>query len=268
MSLMLGAERGQQLRRLLIDQGSVRVSVEAKRFGVSEETIRRDIKRLAAEGLAEPVFGGAVLRPGTGTPGGSLLPVGERRQVQESAKDAIGAAAARLVAPGQSVIIDAGTTTLAVAKHLTRHRDLTVATNSLPIAQACADIPGCLTYMVGGRLVPGSLSTIGPQAERDFAGISADWAFIGAAAIDIGCGFTSADPFEAQVKGAMIRAARRTVVVADHTKFGARRFASFALPQDIAYLITTEGCPPEVRSWLEAGGVDVMLCRAGPEKAA
>lgn len=266
---MLGAERGQHLRRLLLEQGSVRVSAEAKRFGVSEETIRRDIKRLAAEGIADPVFGGAVLRPGIVMSGATtLLPVGERRRIEGAAKDAIGAAAAGLVEPGQSVILDAGTTTLAVARHLSRHRDLTVVTNSLAIAQSCADIPECVTYVIGGRLVTGSLSMIGPQAERDLAGISADWAFIGAAAIDVGSGFTSADPYEAQVKGAMIRAARRTVIVADHTKFGTRRFASFAQPRDIAHLITTDLCPPDARGWLEDAGVDVTLCACKLEETA
>jgi DeoR family transcriptional regulator, aga operon transcriptional repressor len=114
--------------------------------------------------------------------------------------------------------------------------------------------------VVGGKLVPGSLSMIGPEAERDLAQVSADWAFIGAAAIDIDGGFTSADPYEAQVKRAMIRAAQRTVIVADHTKFGARRFASFARADDIDHVITTVQCPPEVRSWLSAAGVHLTLC--------
>lgn len=264
---MLGAERNQRIRRHLLEQGSVRVSEEARRFGVSEETIRRDIKRLAAEGLADPVFGGAVLRGGTAAPP-DLLPVGERRRVEEAAKNAIGAKAAALVRPGESVIIDAGTTTLSVARHLTSHHDLTIATNSLAVAQACADIRDSSIYVIGGRLVPGSLSMIGPQAERDLAGISADWAFIGAAAIDIGSGFTSADPFEAQVKGAMIRAARRTVIVADHTKFGARRFASFARAEDIDGLITTAGCPADALRWLESAGTRVTICEPEFEETA
>jgi DeoR/GlpR family transcriptional regulator of sugar metabolism len=210
-----------------------------------------------------------VLRPGAAALGAiTLLPVGERRRIEEAAKDAIGAAAAGLVVPGQSVILDAGTTTLAVARHLARHCDLTVVTNSLAIAQACTEIPECVTYVIGGRLVPGSLSMIGPQAERDLAGISADWAFIGAAAVDIGSGFTSADPYEAQVKGAMIRAARRTVIVADHTKFGTRRFASFAQPQNIAHLITTDLCPPEAQNWLADAGVNVTLCACKLEEIA
>src|SRR5918997_6637814 len=132
---MLSAERNRQLRRRLVEQGSLEVATEAKRFGVSEETIRRDIKRLAADGLADPVFGGAVLKPASGPPARPVPPVGERGLVEGEAKDAIGAAAARLVEPGQAVILDAGTTTLAVARGLARVRDLTIVTNSLPVAQ-------------------------------------------------------------------------------------------------------------------------------------
>jgi DeoR/GlpR family transcriptional regulator of sugar metabolism len=257
---MLSAERNRHLRRLLVEQGSLEVSTEAKRFGVSEETIRRDIKRLAADGVADPVFGGAVLKPSSSKQASHVPPVGERGLVEGHAKDAIGAAAAGLVEPGQAVILDAGTTTLAVARHLASHRNLTIITNSIPIAQLCADYPTVVTYVIGGKLVPGSLSMIGPGAERDLALLSADWAFIGAAAVDLERGFTSADPYEAEVKRAMIRSARHRVIVVDSTKFGMRRFATFARAQDISHVVTTTDCPPEVRSWLDATGVQLITC--------
>jgi DeoR/GlpR family transcriptional regulator of sugar metabolism len=258
--MMLNAERNQQLRRLLFEHGSLRVSAEAKRFGVSEETIRRDIKRLAAEGLVDPVFGGAVLKPTSNLDALKVPPVGERHLMEERAKDAIGAAAAQLVQSGQAVIIDAGTTTLALARHLSEHLNLTIVTNSIPVAQRCADIPSATTYIVGGKLVPASLSMIGPEAERELAQISVDWAFIGAAAVDVDSGFTSADPYEAQVKRAMIKAARNTAVLVDHTKFGTRRFASFARAEDINHVVTTTQCSQDVRTWLETAGVTVTLC--------
>jgi DeoR/GlpR family transcriptional regulator of sugar metabolism len=254
---MLGAERERELRRLLSEQGSLRISVEAKRLGVSEETIRRDIKRLAADGVADPVFGGAILK---GNAGQGVPPVTERRQ--ENAKAAIGEAAARLVQPGQVIILDAGTTTLALARRLSGHRDLTVVTNSLAVASACAELPGVTTHVIGGRLVVGSLSMIGPQAERDLACIRADWAFLGAAAIEVGGAFTSADPYEAAVKQAMIGAAQRTVVLADATKFGTRRLATFARADDIDIVITTTNRPPEVKPWLDAAGASLILCEA------
>jgi DeoR/GlpR family transcriptional regulator of sugar metabolism len=256
-SSLLQPERHQLLRRQLIERGSIRVAEEARALGVSEETIRRDIKALAAEGVAEPVFGGAVLRIGTAP--ALRPPLDERQRHEHAAKDAIGAAAARLVEPGQSLILDAGTTTLALAHHLRQHRALTIITNSLPAAEAAALVPASTVYVIGGKLLLESKSLVGPHAQRDLSQISADWAFLGAAAIDRD-GFTSADPYEAEVKRAMIRAAKRVAVLADHTKFDTRRFASFAQPADIDLLITTRGIPNAMHRWLERASIELIVC--------
>lgn len=267
---MLGVERGRALRQLLVQAGSLRVSVEAQRFGVSEETIRRDIKRLAADGVAVPVFGGAVLGDAGETSTAEIPPVSERREA--AAKAAIARVARALIRPGDVVILDAGTTTLALARALVGLKGLTVVTNSLAVAGVCADLAEATTYVLGGRLVPGSLGMIGPQAEGELAGMNADWAFLGAAAVEVDGAFTSADPYEAAVKRAMIRAARRTAVLADATKFGARRLAAFARAEDIACLVTTPDCPPGARAWIEAAGASLALSegveseRAGTER--
>ena len=256
----LGPERQRRLSQRLIERGSVRVGEEARGFGVSDETIRRDIKALVAAGIATPVFGGAVLRPGLLPSDLRLPPVSERAKVEHEAKAAIGAAAARKIERGQVVILDAGTTTLAVAERLRRHRDLTVITNSLAVAQITAGIPGCATHVIGGRLVAGSLSMVGPQARRDLAGLTADWAFLGAAAIGPAGDFASADPEEAEVKQAMIRAARSAVIVADHTKFSARGFVAFAAARDVQALLTTPGAPAPGLEAMRQAGLAVEIC--------
>jgi DeoR/GlpR family transcriptional regulator of sugar metabolism len=265
---LLSAERNRQLRRRLFERGSIRVSEEARAFGVSEETIRRDIKAMAADGIADPVFGGAVLRPATTLEALGIPPVDRRGRLQQQAKAAIGIAAAALVEPGQTVIIDAGTTTLALAQKLRQLRALTIITNAIPVAQVCASIPDSVTFVIGGKLVPGSMSMIGPQAARELGQFSADWAFIGAAAIDVERGFTSADPFEAEIKRAMIQAASRSVILADATKFGARRFATFAQASDVSRVVTTADAPREAIAWLEAAGATVQICHAVPEEVA
>lgn len=251
------------MRRWLVEKGSVRVADLAQQLGVSDETVRRDLRGLQAEGIAQTVHGGAIVpaAPDRAAPG--VPPLEHRQGVEQEAKRRIGAAAAQHVESGQVVILDAGTTTVAVAGHLRRHRDLTIVTNALPVAQVVAAIPDTTTYVVGGKLVPESLSLIGPQAHRDLTRISADWAFLGTAAIHAGGGFTSADPYEAEIKRAMIRAARRVAIVADHTKFHARRFVTFAEAADIHYLFTTPGVPDEARRWLDAAGVTVVICDDG-----
>src|SRR3954469_20015624 len=163
---LFGAERLQHLRRKLVERGRISVSEEAKLFAVSDETIRRDIKALAESGMADAVFGGAVLRQNSGLAALGILPVNEREKVEHAAKNAIGMMAADHVKPGQVVILDAGTTTLAVAHHLRRHAGLTIITNSLAVAQVTAGFAGT-TYLLGGKLVPRSMSLVGPQAERE-----------------------------------------------------------------------------------------------------
>lgn len=262
-ALPVAAERRRRVRDWLVEHGSVRVAHLARLLSVSEETVRRDLRALADEGVAQTVHGGAILQDAAGTEP-RVLPVDRRESVEQEAKQWIGATAARYVEPGQVVILDAGTTTVSVAQHLRQHHHLTVVTNALPAAQACAAIPESSVYVVGGKLVPQSMSLIGVQAHRDLAKVQADWAFLGAAAIHTGSGFTSADPYEAEVKRAMIRAARQVAIVADHTKFEARRFATFAEAEDVHYLFTTPGLAPAARRWLEQAGVRVVICGAAP----
>jgi DeoR/GlpR family transcriptional regulator of sugar metabolism len=257
---MLGPERQRRLSQRLIERGSIRVGEEARSFGVSDETIRRDIKTLVGAGIATPVFGGAVLRSGVAPFTLQLPPVTEREVIEHRAKTAIGAAAARRVERGQVIILDAGTTTLSVARHLRDHPDLTIVTNSLAIAQVAAGFRACTTYVIGGKLVAGSLSMVGAQARRDLAGMTADWAFLGAAAIGSGGEFTSVDPDEAEVKRSMIAAARSVAIVADHTKFAARGFAAFATARDVDALLTTAGAPAVRLRALRKAGVAVEIC--------
>jgi DeoR/GlpR family transcriptional regulator of sugar metabolism len=255
----VAAERRRQVLRALVEQGSVRVAHLARELAVSEETVRRDLRTLAQEGIAQTVHGGAILLA-VGPAALGVPPVDLRQAVQQQSKQWIGAAAARHVQDGQVLILDAGTTTVSVALALRQHRKLTIVTNALTVAQVSAAIPQSSVYVVGGKLVPDSLSLIGAQAHRDLAKISADWAFLGAAAIHAGTGFTSADPYEAEVKRAMVRAARQVAIVADHTKFDARRFASFAEAKDVHFLFTTAGLPAAARRWLEKAGVNVVIC--------
>jgi DeoR/GlpR family transcriptional regulator of sugar metabolism len=255
----VGEERRRQVRRWLVEHGSVRVAHLAKLLAVSEETIRRDLRTLAEEGIAKSVHGGAMLlaldAAAVGVP-----PVDRREGLQQQGKQWIGAAAAQAVRPGEVVILDAGTTTACVAHHLRQSHGLTIITNGLHAAQVCAGIPGSKVHVVGGELVPQSMSLIGAQAHRDLAKVHADWAFLGAAAVHTGSGFTSADPYESEVKRAMIRAARKVAIVADHTKFDERRFATFAEASDVHFLFTTPGLPMPARRWLEKARVKVVIC--------
>jgi DeoR/GlpR family transcriptional regulator of sugar metabolism len=259
---MLGAERLARIHRKLIEHGRILVAEEAKLFAVSDETIRRDIKALAESGVAEAVFGGAVIRRANGLAALGILPVNEREKIEHEAKNAIGALVADHVQNGQVIILDAGTTTLAIAHHLRRHSDLTIVTNSLPVAQVGAGFPRGSIHVLGGKLIPRSMSLVGPQAARELAGLKADWAFLGTQAIDARAGFSSADTYEAQVKRAMIQAARRIAVVADHTKLERSGFAIFAAPADVDDLFTSAKIPKTLARRFEKAGVTVHIASA------
>lgn len=256
---MLSAERQRRLYRRLLERGSIRVAEEAQAFRVSDETIRRDIKALARAGVADPVFGGAVATPGC-PPAAELPPATGRERNEQQRKVSIGLAASRLVKSGQIIILDGGTTTLSVARSLRDHADLTIITNSLLVAQIGARRPTWTVYVVGGKLIPTSLSIVGPQARRELNDVTADWAFLGAVAISGTQGFSSANPEEAEVKRAMLKSARETAVVADHTKFLARGFATFASTRDIQMLFTTVGAPAADVAALRKAGTMVEIC--------
>ncbi len=258
---LLPSERLSALRDRLVRAGSLRVLDAAEEFGVSTETVRRDLKLLAADGVAELVRGGARLRGERGQPARrSPLPsVIERADVCRAEKDAIGRAAADLVRDGQVVLIDGGTTAVALARHLKDKRALTVITNNLVVVGELAHCPGWRINVVGGELSPSSMSLIGLTAIEDLKAAAVDVAFLGAAGVSVHSGFTSADRVEAELKRVMMTIARKVVVLADHTKMETSGFSTFATPSDIDVLVTSRGAATEVLHPFRAAGVDIII---------
>ena len=263
---MLSAKRNRQLRRRLFERGSIRVSEEARAFGVSEETIRRDIKAMAAEGVADAVFGGACCappppwrrsasRPWTGAGRFRSTP---RRRSARPRPPWWNPARPSSSTPDHHARAGAAPAQL---------RGLTVITNAIPVAQVCATFRNSVTSVIGGKLVPGSMGMIGPQAQRELSQFSADWAFLGAAAVDVERGFTSADPFEAEIKRAMIAAAAQTAMLADGAKFGSRRFATFAGPRVVTRLYHARRAGRGLALLEAAGGGDAMPFRSPGDAA-
>ena len=197
----------------LVTDGRVTVTALAATLGVSEDTVRRDLKALADRGYLQKTHGGAVaLDP-------ARMGWTARSDLHTEGKAAIGAVAAPLVCAGQTVFLDAGSTVLELALQL-KVRPLTVITNSLDVAAVfAADRQVKLTVTGGdwhpeGRLLAGSVALSALATRRG------DWAFLGACSIDPEVGVTAQSDADAQVKRAMIIAVRHVVVLADRTKFG------------------------------------------------
>ncbi len=233
---MKPTDRRNQIVAAIRGGGEISVDMLARRFAVSLETIRRDLARLADQGLVDKVHGGA--RPPRLAVEGSLA---ERMGENAEAKRVIAQKVAGLVGPGETIFIDTGSTTLACAEALAAREDLTVITNSFGVARALGE--GSRVFMLGGEYSAGNAQTVGPLAMRQIAAFRADRAVITVSAIDGDAGVMDASLEEASVARAMIDCARQLVVVADSSKFG--RSAGFSVC-DLAEIdvIVSDRAPP------------------------
>jgi DeoR/GlpR family transcriptional regulator of sugar metabolism len=212
-ALRFNAERQRRIETLLRENGRVEVLELARLLQVSEHTVRRDLLALQSQGVLQRTHGGAV------TLDTSHLDLAARSAVLPQAKAAIGRAAAALVEPGQTIVIDAGSTPLALARALTV-RPLTVITTALDIATLFASDPQVELVLTGGSWQPHDRALRGPAAIEMLRHCRADWAVPGACAIHATLGVSAPDESDAALKRAMIACARRTLILGDHSKLG------------------------------------------------
>jgi DeoR family fructose operon transcriptional repressor len=250
-------ERQHALTQLVVQRGRLSVAAVAEQFGVTTETVRRDLAVLERAGVLRRVHGGAVP---TSTVALVELGLGERQSRRSEQKARIVSAALDLL-PGRqgSVILDGGTTTAALAELLPHDRQLLVVTDAVPIAARLASAPGISVHMLGGRVRGVTQCAVGEEATRALADLRVDVAFLGANGITAEHGFTTPDAAEAAVKRAMVAAGQRVVVLADSDKLCQESLVRFAVPSDVDVLVTDDGADPEAVTALEAHGVEVVV---------
>lgn len=248
---MLVGERRRRIVELLAADDRAEVNELAIRFGVSESTIRRDLQLLSESGIVERTRGGA-LPPSRFEPS-----FGEKSTENRAQKRMIARAAAELVEPGQTVFLDAGTTTLELARALRLRRDVTVASNSVPIAVELANRLGLI--LTGGSVKETTLALVGPLAERSIEQMHVDIAFIGINGVSSTAGLTTPTWEEAATKARMIHAARFAVVLADSTKLGLVTFAHVAGLDEVDLLVTDAGAPAGELQALRSAGLRVQV---------
>lgn len=235
--------------------GRVEVAVLAEELDVTTETIRRDLKALERHGVLRRVHGGAIPVERLGFEPG----LAARDAVLTSEKERIAKAAlAELPAEG-SILLDAGTTTARLAEALPLDRELVVLTNGLPIAMALSGRPNLTVLMIGGRVRGRTLAAVDSWALQALADSYVDVAFLGTNGVSLARGLTTPDTTEAAVKRAMIRSARRCVLLADHTKIGSDHLARFADLEDLDVIITDSGIDPEEADQLRVRGPRVLV---------
>lgn len=251
---MYAPERQQAILDAARRFGRVEVRSLAESFNVTPETIRRDLSHLERRGLIQRAHGGAIPVDRL-----SIEPaVAERETLLTAEKERIAHAALAEIPTAGSVLFDAGTTTARLASLLPLEAELTVVTNSLPIAATLATRPNIQLHILGGHVRNLTLATVGPWATETLAGVSVDVAFIGTNGVSASRGLTTPDLEEATVKAALIASARRTVVLADHSKFGREDFAVMAPLSKVDAIITDSEVDEELAAEIEAVGVDVV----------
>lgn len=254
---MYAEERQQAITTLIGHRGRVSVAELADQYGVTTETVRRDLAILDRLGLIRRVHGGAV---GAGALTTIELGTAERDNTRAAEKDRIAVLAQRfLPAAGGSVLFDAGTTTARVAAELPTDLELVAVTNSLPIATRLTGFAGVRVHLLGGRVRGVTQAAVGAETLRVLGELRVDVAFVGTNALTVRHGLSTPDPEEAAVKRAMIAAADRVVVVADGGKVGREDFVRFGSTDDIDVLVTDTDIPATAHADLVAAGIEVVL---------
>ena len=248
---MLTTQRKKLLLARLAAEGQLVAKALAHELGTSEDTIRRDLRELAAEGRLQRVHGGAL--PASAAMGDLAL----RGQVSTADKVALGRFGASLVRPGQVVILDGGTTALQVARHLAQGLRATVVTHSPTIAVELAQHPGVEILMLGGRLFRHSMVNVGADVIAAASRLRADLFFLGATGVHPEAGLSTGDAEEAAVKRALHQRAAETVVLASSEKLMAASPFVIAPLAAASLLAVPRATPARVARALRAGGVEV-----------
>lgn len=254
---MYPEERQNAIAQLVGQRGRLSVTTAAEQFGVTTETVRRDLAVLERAGMLRRVHGGAVPVSAVGL---VELGLGERtgRLAEQKAKIA-SAAVDFLPGTDGSIILDGGTTTAALAELLPTDRRLLVVTDAVPLAARLANAPGITVQMLGGRVRGVTQCAVGEEAVRKLADLRVDVAFLGTNGVTVTHGFSTPDEAEASVKRAMVASGQRVIVLADSSKLNRETLVRFADLEDVDVLITDSGVDQDTLAALDRTGIEVVV---------
>ncbi|MDO9637219.1 MAG: DeoR/GlpR family DNA-binding transcription regulator [Pseudotabrizicola sp.] len=234
--------------------GRVVVEDLAQRFDVTLQTIRRDLTDLAEAGHLDRVHGGAVARMGVVNIGYDA-----RRRMNEAAKAAIAQACAAMIPDNASMILNLGTTTEAVARALVHHRNITVVTNNMNVANALIANPGCEILLAGGTLRRSDGGLVGALTTQVIEQFKVDFAIIGTSALDRDGDLLDFDLAEVRVSRAILQQARQAFLVTDHSKLGRSAPARIASLSELDAVITDQPLPDSLMTACDGWGTRVVV---------
>ena len=251
------SERRRKITTMVREHGSVQVAVLAAQFGVSTQTIRKDLHYLSEKGIATRSYGGAIsshVINVTVEPG-----VEKKRESYRDEKDRIGKLAASLVQPGDSIILDSGTTTAHIARYLQDSDEITVVTNDFGVVSELVKKPNINIIMLGGGLRRKNLAFYGMQTEDSIGALRATKLFLGEDGFDLQHGVTTHFEPEAKLNRKMFDVALQTIAVTDSSKFNKMCLHRIINVDDVDVLITDKGVPHAIVSDCEERGVSVKI---------
>ncbi|MCY6484135.1 DeoR/GlpR family DNA-binding transcription regulator [Clostridium aestuarii] len=244
---MLLEERRKNIIEYLQKHGKAEVEQLSKKLDVSAMTIRRDLAYLQEKGLIVRTHGGAICNPVQNYE----IPYLSKESINKEEKEKIGKAAVELILEKQSIIIDAGTTCLEIAKNLNSNKDITVITNDIKIASIVYNYPDVKLFCAGGFVQPNLGAMFGNYAEKFIESINVDYAFIGVSTIDDEFVISTPTFEKAFLKKKMMDSANKVVMLADSSKFNKRSLAKICKLEDIDILITDNKITYEMRQEIE-----------------
>lgn len=248
---MFAAERRRQIAQIVNAQGSSSIADLSHMFGVSEMTIHRDLATLEEAGLLRKTRGGALAAEPYAIP----LDYQIRLQTLQAEKDAIGRAAAQLIQSGDTVIVEASTTSLSMVRYCRNLSNVIMYTNSPLVVIDAAQLPGVEVFCCGGLLSKRTMAIVGPEAERIVSGLRPSRCFVGASGFSLEAGVTDPLPLEASVKRKIVEVSQEVYVLATHDKFG-RVSPQVSVPlADIDMVITDKGTDESFRKRLAERGI-------------
>jgi DeoR family transcriptional regulator, aga operon transcriptional repressor len=249
-------ERRKYILNEITQQGQVLIHELSKRFIVSEVTIRNDLEQLERKKMLLRVRGGAIKYEGNVAVEQGLS---EKSRLNHEEKARIGKKAAEMIKNGETIILDSGTTTMEIAKHLPSLTNITVITNALNIVNQLVNQPGVNVMMPGGNLQRSSLSLIGSLAEKNLRNFFVDKMFLGVDGFDTRHGVYTPNLEEAHLNEIMIQNSKEVILVTDSSKFERRSLAFICGIECIHIVVTDDGISDDDRRRLEDAGVRLII---------
>ena len=244
-------DRLSRIENYIMQQEHVSLENLAEKFQLSVNTARRDVIELEKRGCILRIRGGAMAKGPIRSP----EEIDTRHQKNADAKRVIGSLAAKLVQPGQTIFIDAGSTTRNIVPHLNKTPDITIITSSVNVLVEATRLPGITLIVLGGEYSATS------DSFHSYTSIS-DMAFLGTTGLSIDGGLTTATFMEAAIKSTAMRRAKETVVVADQSKFGIRSTSKFANLSEASTIVSDHAPSKEITAYCQNGGIQLITAEA------